>query len=136
MVILRPAVAVAVMQVAAIILGFLNVRSALTLALREVQIFIMVLSSIQEFLGLIFVDVRLDSLDSRLPHTVSELWELRLTICGLTAEADIRELVSTSELWELRLVIRAPRHAAMLVHNLKTSNLIHFYEVIMEYERP
>ena len=99
------------MQVAAIILGFSNVRSALTLALREVQIFIMVLSSIQEFLGLIFVDVRLDSLDSRLPHTVSELWELRL-------------------------VIRAPRHAAMLVHNLKTSNLIHFSEVIMEYERP
>ena len=42
MVILRPAVAVAVMQVAAIILGFSNVRSALTLALREVQIFIMV----------------------------------------------------------------------------------------------
>ena len=44
--------AVAVMQAAAFILGFCNVSPALTLTLREVQMFIRVLSSIQEVLVL------------------------------------------------------------------------------------
>ena len=70
MVILGPAVAVAGMQIAAVILGYWGISLVIT---------------------------RLDSLDTLLPHTVRELSQLRLTICGL-GQADIREFLSTSEL--------------------------------------
>ena len=51
MVLIRPTVTVAVMQAAAFILGFYDISRQLTPSLREVQMFILVLSSILEVLG-------------------------------------------------------------------------------------